>query len=105
MIADSLCEAGRMGQKSGRGWYRYEDGRRHEDPEVTAMIEAARGPTREIAASAIVSRLLAALSREGQKLLAEGIAARSSDIDLVMINGYGFPAHAGGPMFSAEQTR
>jgi 3-hydroxyacyl-CoA dehydrogenase len=104
VIADGLCEAGRFGQKSGRGWYVYQEGKRHEDPEVTAMIEAARGPSRDIPASEIVSRLLSALHREGQKLLAEGIAARAGDIDLVMINGYGFPAHKGGPMFSAEQA-
>ena len=99
-IADSLCEAGRFGQKSGRGWYRYEDGKRREDAEVTALIEAARtAPARNIPAEEIVSRLLDAMRLEGQKLLDEGIAARSSDIDLVMINGYGFPAHRGGPMF------
>jgi 3-hydroxyacyl-CoA dehydrogenase len=102
MIADSLCEAGRFGQKSGRGWYRYEDGERRDDDEVTAMIEAMRTTSRDIPATEIVSRLLGALRTEGQKLLAEGIAARSSDIDLVMIHGYGFPAHKGGPMFSAE---
>jgi 3-hydroxyacyl-CoA dehydrogenase len=102
VIADSLCEAGRLGRKSGRGWYLYQEGKRREDPEVTAMIEAARTSTRDIPADEIVSRLLAALRHEGQKLLAEGIAARPSDIDLVMINGYGFPAHKGGPMFSAE---
>lgn len=105
VIADSLCEAGRFGQKSGRGWYLYEDGKRREDPEVTAMIEAGRTGARDIPAAEIVARLLATLHGEGQKLLAEGIAARSGDIDLVMINGYGFPAHKGGPMFSAEQDQ
>jgi 3-hydroxyacyl-CoA dehydrogenase len=99
VIADLLCEAGRFGQKSGRGWYLYEEGKRREDPEVTAMIEAARKASRTIPADEIVSRLLAALREEGQKLLAEGIAARASDIDLVMINGYGFPAYQGGPMY------
>jgi 3-hydroxyacyl-CoA dehydrogenase len=102
-MADSLCEAGRFGRKSGRGWYLYADGKRREDPEVTAMIEAARTGARDIPAAEIVARLLAALRQEGQRLLAEGIAARPGDIDLVMINGYGFPAHKGGPMFSAEQ--
>jgi 3-hydroxyacyl-CoA dehydrogenase len=103
VMADSLCEAGRFGRKSGRGWYLYADGKRREDPEVTAMIEAARTGARDIPAAEIVARLLAALRQEGQRLLAEGIAARPGDIDLVMINGYGFPAHKGGPMFSAEQ--
>ena len=105
VIADTLCEAGRFGQKAGRGWYLYEDGKRREDPEVTAMIEAARRDNREISSSEIAARLLAALRREGEKLLAEGTAMRPSDIDLVMINGYGFPAHKGGPMFSAEQDQ
>jgi len=99
-IADSLCEAGRFGQKSGRGWYRYEDGKRREDAEVTALIEGLRKVSRDIPADEILSRLLGAIRLEGQKLLDEGIAARSSDIDLVMINGYGFPAHRGGPMFN-----
>jgi len=104
VLADALCEAGRFGQKTGRGWYLYEEGKRREDPEVTAMIEATRKASRAIPPTEIVSRLLEALHREGQKLLAEGIAARAGDIDLVMINGYGFPAHKGGPMYSAEQA-
>jgi 3-hydroxyacyl-CoA dehydrogenase len=104
-IADRLCEAGRFGQKVGRGWYLYQGGKRAIDPEVTAMIEAARAAKgikpRDIAADEITRRLLAAMATEGAALLSEGIAARSSDIDLVMINGYGFPAHQGGPMFAA----
>lgn len=99
VIADALCEAGRFGQKAGRGWYRYEDGKRLDDPQVTAMIEAARQGSRAIPAEEIVSRLLHALRREGQKLLEEKIAARAGDIDLVMINGYGFPTYKGGPMY------
>ena len=104
-IADKLCEAGRFGQKSGRGWYLYRDGKRTIDPEVTAMIEASRRAKgivpREIPADEIRKRLLAAMAQEGSALLAEGIAARASDIDLVLINGYGFPAHKGGPMYAA----
>ncbi len=103
-IADTLCEAGRLGQKTGRGWYDYPDGKRTVDPEVTAIIEAARAKKgitpRTFSKSDILERLLGAMSLEGEALLAEGIAARSSDIDLVMINGYGFPAHKGGPMFA-----
>ena len=103
-IADKLCEAGRFGQKAGRGWYLYRDGGRTVDPEVTALIEAARAAKgiepRAIPANEITSRLLTAMAAEGAALLAEGIAARASDIDLVMINGYGFPAHKGGPMFA-----
>jgi 3-hydroxyacyl-CoA dehydrogenase len=104
-IADRLCEAGRFGQKTGRGWYAYPDGKRTVDPEVTALIEAARRAkgivARRVASGEIVERLLAAMAAEGKALLEEGIAQRPSDIDLVLINGYGFPAHRGGPMFAA----
>ncbi|WP_457935606.1 3-hydroxyacyl-CoA dehydrogenase NAD-binding domain-containing protein [Mesorhizobium sp. 10J20-29] len=107
-IADRLCEAGRFGQKSGKGWYAYPDGKRTVDPEVTSLIEASRAAKgiqpRGIDAGEIVSRLLAAMAAEGDALLAEGIAQRASDIDLVMINGYGFPAHKGGPMFAAGRS-
>lgn len=107
-IADRLCEAGRLGQKSGLGWYAYPDGRQQVDPEVTAIIEACRAEKgitpRDFSAEEIVNRLLAAMTDEGRRLLDEGIASRESDIDLVMINGYGFPAHKGGPMFAASQT-
>jgi len=107
-IADRLCEAGRFGQKAGRGWYAYPDDKRMVDPEVTALIEAARAKKgivpRTIEAEEIVSRLLAAMSAEGDKLLANRIAQRASDIDLVMINGYGFPAHKGGPMYVAGRS-
>lgn len=105
-IADRLCEAGRLGQKSGRGWYAYPDGKRTVDPQVTAIIEAERANKNIVARSfsqaEIQKRLLAAMAAEGEALLAEGIAARASDIDLVMINGYGFPAHKGGPMFAKD---
>ena len=104
-IADRLCEAGRFGQKSGLGWYAYPDGKRTIDPNVTLLIEAARGAKgivpRSFSRADILTRLLSAMVTEGQALLAEGIATRPSDIDLVMINGYGFPAHKGGPMFAA----
>ncbi len=108
-IPDLLCEAGRFGQKSGSGWYLYRDGKREVDPDVTSLIEArraAKGITaRDIPADEIRDRLLAAMAAEGAALLSEGIAARASDIDLVMINGYGFPAYKGGPMFIAERTK
>ena len=106
-IADRLCEAGRLGRKAGRGWYDYSSGERAVDPQVTALIEAARAAKnivpRAFTDEEIVTRLLKAMADEGAALLAEGIAIRSSDIDLVMINGYGFPAHKGGPMFSASR--
>jgi 3-hydroxyacyl-CoA dehydrogenase len=107
-IADRLCEAGRLGRKSGRGWYDYSSGKRAADPQVTSLIEAARAAKgivpRRFSPDEIVARLLDAMADEGKALLAEGIAARASDIDLVMINGYGFPAHKGGPMFAAGSS-
>lgn len=102
-IADKLCEAGRFGQKSGKGWYSYEGGKKVVDPDVTALIAASRATKavapRQFAGDEIVTRLLDAMATEGQRLLDEKIAARPGDIDLVLINGYGFPAHKGGPMF------
>jgi 3-hydroxyacyl-CoA dehydrogenase len=103
-IPDRLCEIGRLGQKSGKGWYQYHEGKRAIDPEVTAIIEAERErkkvKARQFTADEIVSQLLRSMVREGQALLSEGIGTRASDIDLVMVNGYGFPAHKGGPMFA-----
>jgi 3-hydroxyacyl-CoA dehydrogenase len=109
-VADDLCEAGRFGQKTGAGWYRYEPGSRNPspDPKVTAIIEQYRrqkGITpREVSAQEIVERCIDALINEGARILEDGIAQRSSDIDLVYLNGYGFPAYRGGPMFYADQT-
>jgi len=107
-IADRLCEAGRLGQKAGRGWYAYPEGKRQVDPVVTEIIAQCRASKgiipRNFTAAEIIDRLLAAMAAEGRKLLEDGIAARESDIDLVMINGYGFPAHKGGPMFAAAHT-
>ena len=108
-IADRLCEAGRFGQKSGLGWYRYDEGRKQVDPEVETMIRDSRAAkgiiAREIADTEIVSRILEAMADEGRALIAEGIARSTGDIDLVMINGYGFPAHRGGPMFLADRRK
>ncbi|HRX90952.1 MAG TPA: 3-hydroxyacyl-CoA dehydrogenase NAD-binding domain-containing protein [Steroidobacteraceae bacterium] len=107
-IADSLCELGRSGQKSGRGFYVYEPGQRNPavDDEVTALIAAYRREaaltTRVVADAEIVDRCVLALVNEGARLLEEGIAVRASDIDVVYLNGYGFPRHRGGPMFYAE---
>lgn len=104
-LADRLCEAGRFGQKAGKGWYAYPDGKRQDDPEVQALIDSVRteqGITpRSFTPEEIVKTLLDAMATEGRALLAEGIAFRASDVDLVLINGYGFPAHKGGPMFAA----
>jgi len=106
-VADTLCEQGRLGQKTSAGWYRYVGGKRTVDPEVTALVEAASRDKgiarRSIDAAEIRARVLAAMVNEGAKVLAEGIALRASDIDLVMINGYGYPAWRGGPMFEADR--
>jgi 3-hydroxyacyl-CoA dehydrogenase len=109
-VSDDLCEAGRFGQKTGAGWYRYEPGSRHPipDPKVTAIIEQyrrQRGITpRAVSSGEIVERCIYALINEGARILEDRIAQRSSDIDLVYLNGYGFPAYRGGPMFFADQT-
>ncbi len=108
IVADLLCEAGRFGQKTGAGWYRYEAGRREPipDPVVEAMIADYRtrhGITpRSFGDEEIVQRCLYALVNEGARILEEGIAARASDIDIVYLNGYGHPAQRGGPMHWAE---
>jgi 3-hydroxyacyl-CoA dehydrogenase len=109
-VSDDLCEAGRFGQKTGAGWYRYEPGSRQPipDPTVTAIIERYRrqkGITpRKVGAEEIVERCMYALINEGARILEDGIAQRASDIDLVYLNGYGFPAYRGGPMFFADQV-
>ena len=106
--ADLLCEAGRFGQKTGAGWYDYKPGERKAYPSewVNAMIvnhskELGIG-RREIGDQEIVERLVYALVNEAAYLLAEGIAQRASDVDIVYITGYGFPLHRGGPMFYAD---
>lgn len=107
VIADTLCEQGRFGQKTGRGFYLYESGSRTPtpDPEVAALIEAKAKELgierREISAEEIIERTLYPMINEGAKILEEGIAARASDIDIVWVNGYGFPIGKGGPMFWA----
>jgi 3-hydroxyacyl-CoA dehydrogenase len=108
-IADRLCEMGRFGQKTGAGWYAYEGGKKAVDPLVTALCEAesaAKGLTRRaFAADEIVDRLVGVMAAEGDRILAEGIAARPSDIDLVFVTGYGWPRWLGGPMYRAGLRR
>ncbi|MEO5756619.1 MAG: 3-hydroxyacyl-CoA dehydrogenase NAD-binding domain-containing protein [Mesorhizobium sp.] len=107
VIADTLCEQGRFGQKTGRGFYLYENGGRTPvpDPEVEALIRekaAWKGiAPRPIGAEEIIERTLYPLVNEGARILEEGIATRASDIDIVWVNGYGFPIGKGGPMFWA----
>ena len=109
-IADYLCERGWYGQKTGKGWYLYQPGRRDAvpDPDVEKMIKDYRkeiGITpRKISDDEIVGRLIYALVNEGAKILDEGIALRASDIDMVYLAGYGFPLFRGGPMFYADQV-
>ena len=109
-IADRVVELGRLGQKTGRGWYRYEPGDRTPlaDPEIEALVDAYRkelGITpRPISDEEIVQRCILALVNEGARILQEGIAQRASDIDVVYLTGYGFPAWRGGPMYYAEAS-
>ncbi|MFU5112093.1 3-hydroxyacyl-CoA dehydrogenase NAD-binding domain-containing protein [Pseudomonas aeruginosa] len=105
-LGDELYAMGRYGQKSGRGFYLYQGRNRQEDDEVMALAERLAGELdvtrRAIGEQEIHDRCLFMLINEGIQLLDEGIALRASDIDLVWINGYGFPAHLGGPMHYAE---
>jgi 3-hydroxyacyl-CoA dehydrogenase len=107
-VADRICEAGRFGQKTGAGWYDYRPGEReaHPSPVVDEIIVAYSDEIgtkrRAIGDDEIVERLVYALVNEGAKILAEGIASKASDIDVVYLNGYGFPASRGGPMFYAD---
>jgi 3-hydroxyacyl-CoA dehydrogenase len=108
--ADLLCEKGRYGQKTGAGWYDYVAGKRDAIPnaEVVKMIEdhrAALGITpRKISDEEIVQRLVFSLVNEAAHIVEEGIANKASDIDIVYIFGYGFPAHRGGPMNYADEV-
>jgi len=105
--ADRLCELGRYGQKTGAGWYRYDENRRTiPDPEVPEMIRKwsaeASIAQREISSQEIVDRCIYALVNEGARILDEGFASRAVDIDIIYINGYGFPPYRGGPMWYAD---
>jgi 3-hydroxyacyl-CoA dehydrogenase len=104
---DRLCELGRYGQKTLKGWYQYDDNRRASaDPEVNALLGKWRAesgiPQRQISSEEIVDRCIYALINEGARILAEGYALRAVDIDIIYVNGYGFPAYRGGPMWYAD---
>jgi 3-hydroxyacyl-CoA dehydrogenase len=107
-VGDRICEQSRYGQKTGKGWYLYEAGNRKPipDPEVDKIVAAYRKEIgvapRPISDEEIVERLIYALVNEGAYILEEGIALRASDIDMVYLTGYGFPAYRGGPMFYAS---
>ncbi|MCT4373240.1 enoyl-CoA hydratase/isomerase family protein [Yangia mangrovi] len=106
-IPDRLCEAGRLGRKTGGGWYDYPEKRPEPSAEVTALIADARreaGITpRSFDAETIQRQLLIAMVNEAALLLAEGVAQRASDIDVTLANGYGFPRWKGGPLWWAAQ--
>jgi len=104
---DRLCEMGHYGQKTVRGWYLYDENRRASvDPELTPLLRkwsAEAGiPQRQISAAEIVDRCIYALVNEGARILEEGYALRAVDIDIIYLNGYGFPAYRGGPMWYAD---
>ena len=104
---DRLCELGRYGQKTLKGWYRYDENRRAStDPEVAALLQKLSAdagiPQRQISAAEIVDRCVYALVNEGARILEEGYALRAVDIDIIYLNGYGFPAYRGGPMWHAD---
>jgi len=106
-IEDRLCELGRFGQKTGGGWYKYDENRKPSpDPEVASLIRRwtseAGISQRQIETEEIVERCIYTLVNEGARLLEEGIALRAVDIDIIYLNGYGFPAHRGGPMWYAD---
>jgi 3-hydroxyacyl-CoA dehydrogenase len=108
-IPDKIVEMGRHGQKTGAGYYKYDENRkRMVDPQIEALIraeaEALQIKQRHIPADEIVERSLLRLANEGAKILEEGIALRASDIDTMYLNGYGFPAWRGGPMWQVDNV-
>jgi 3-hydroxyacyl-CoA dehydrogenase len=107
LAEDRLCEMGRFGQKTGAGWYKYDENRRAtSDPEVDSLVRKwaadARIPQRKISDEEIVDRCIYALVNEGARVLEEAFALRAVDIDIIYLNGYGFPAYRGGPMWYAD---
>ncbi len=109
-IADALCEAGRFGQKTGKGYYKYEAGSRAPmpDPEVEKLIDETLlrlGRKRRVVSDdEILERMMYPMINEGARILEEKIAARPSDIDVIWLYGYGWPVYRGGPMFYADQV-
>jgi 3-hydroxyacyl-CoA dehydrogenase len=104
---DRLCELGRYGQKTAAGWYKYDENRRRIlDPEVNEMVRTwareAGIAQRKLSSEEIVARCIYALVNEGARILEEGIVWRAVDIDIIYLNGYGFPAYRGGPMWYAD---
>jgi len=107
LASDKLVALNRLGQKTGRGWYLYDENRKQTpDPEAVAIVrEVAKGagiPQRTFTDEEIIERTVYGLINEGAKILEEGVALRPVDIDVIYLNGYGFPAYRGGPMFYAD---
>jgi len=107
LVADQLCEMGRFGQKTSKGWYLYgQDRQPNSDPEVLALIRdmarKAGVPQRQFTDEEIIERALYGLINEGARILEQGYALRAADIDVIYLNGYGFPSWRGGPMFYAD---
>ena len=107
-LLDKICELGRLGQKTGAGFYRYDEKRNAQpDPLIEELIvkhSRERGlERRTLSDQEIVERCLFSMVNEGARILEEGVVARPLDIDVVWMNGYGFPAYRGGPMFHADQ--
>ncbi len=107
LVADRLYDLGRLGQKTGKGWYSYGDDRKAvADPEVESLIEATAKNAgihrRSIGNDEILERCLYSMINEGARILEEGYAQRAADIDVIYITGYGYPAYHGGPMWTAD---
>jgi 3-hydroxyacyl-CoA dehydrogenase len=107
LVEEQLFKMGRMGQKSGAGWYKYDAERRATpDPEITELARRlaaeAKIPQRQISDDEVVERGVYMLVNVGARILEEGYALRPGDIDTVYVNGYGFPAYRGGPMWYAD---
>jgi 3-hydroxyacyl-CoA dehydrogenase len=107
-VPDELFEMGRYGQKTGAGWYNYEAGSRQGIPdplidELATKAATERGiERRAISDEEIVARIMTALANEGANILEERMALRPGDIDVIYVNGFGFPRHRGGPMYYAD---
>jgi 3-hydroxyacyl-CoA dehydrogenase len=109
LVADRLYEMGRLGQKTGAGWFRYDQGRTAVADQVVidlirSQAKAAGIPQRSFTDQEIVERCIYALVNEGAKIVEDRSAERASDIDVIYTNGYGFPAWRGGPMFWADRV-
>jgi 3-hydroxyacyl-CoA dehydrogenase len=110
LVLDRLYQAGRRGQKTGAGWYRYQPGERRPlpDPEVRKIIIECAAHAgiqrRQISAGEILERTLYAMINEGAAILDEGIVTHAASLDLIFVKGYGFPEHRGGPMTYADQV-